>query len=376
MDTQKLDQTYIANTYARFPVTIVKGKGSLVWDDTGKEYIDLSTGIAVDIFGVADEEWMAAVTKQLGTLQHISNLYYTEPCVKLAQMLCEKTGMKKVFFGNSGAEANECAIKAARKWSEEKNGKDYSTIITLKNSFHGRTITTLAATGQDVFHHDFTPRTEGFVYAEPNDLADLEQLIKANKCAAGGAHLLHLDVMDGHFVPNISFGAPVIAGLSKVCDLPFDVHLMISQPLRYIDDYADAGADLITFHLESDDDPGAVIDKILARGCKPAIAIKPGTPAEAVLPYADRLAMVLVMTVEPGFGGQSFMADMMPKLTLLRSRYPHLDLQVDGGINLETVKAAAKAGANVFVAGSAVFKSADPAATIAGLCRAAQQAAE
>lgn len=199
---------------------------------------------------------------------------------------------------------------------------------------------------------------------------------EANKCAAGGAHLLHLDVMDGHFVPNISFGAPVIAGLSKVCDLPFDVHLMISQPLRYIDDYADAGADLITFHLESDDDPGAVIDKILARGCKPAIAIKPGTPTEAVLPYADRLAMVLVMTVEPGFGGQSFMADMMPKLTLLRSRYPHLDLQVDGGINLETVKAAAKAGANVFVAGSAVFKSADPAATIAGLCRAAQQAAE
>lgn len=199
---------------------------------------------------------------------------------------------------------------------------------------------------------------------------------EANKCAAGGAHLLHLDVMDGHFVPNISFGAPVIAGLSKVCDLPFDVHLMISQPLRYIDDYADAGADLITFHLESDDDPNAVIDKILARGCKPAIAIKPGTSAEAVLPYADRLAMVLVMTVEPGFGGQSFMADMMPKLTLLRSRYPHLDLQVDGGINLETVKAAAKAGANVFVAGSAVFKSADPAATIAGLCRAAQQAAE
>lgn len=199
---------------------------------------------------------------------------------------------------------------------------------------------------------------------------------EANKCAAGGAHLLHLDVMDGHFVPNISFGAPVIAGLSKVCDLPFDVHLMISQPLRYIDDYADAGADLITFHLESDDDPNAVIDKILARGRKPAISIKPGTPAEAVLPYADRLAMVLVMTVEPGFGGQSFMADMMPKLTLLRSRYPHLDLQVDGGINLETVKAAAKAGANVFVAGSAVFKSADPAATIAGLCRAAQQAAE
>ena len=184
MDIQKLDQTYIANTYARFPVTIVKGKGSLVWDESGKEYIDLSTGIAVDIFGVADESWMAAVTAQLGMLQHISNLFYTQPCVKLAQMLCEKTGMKKVFFGNSGAEANECAIKAARKYAEEKKGKDYYTIITLKNSFHGRTITTLAATGQDVFHKDFTPLTEGFVYAEPNDLADLQRLVSENKCAA------------------------------------------------------------------------------------------------------------------------------------------------------------------------------------------------
>lgn len=184
MDIQKLDQTYVANTYARFPVTIVKGKGSLVWDDAGKEYIDLSTGIAVDIFGVADEQWMAAVTAQLGTLQHISNLFYTGPCAQLAQMLCEKTGMKKVFFGNSGAEANECAIKAARKYAEDKKGKEYYTIITLKNSFHGRTITTLAATGQDVFHHDFTPLTEGFVYAEPNNLADLERLLAENKCAA------------------------------------------------------------------------------------------------------------------------------------------------------------------------------------------------
>lgn len=184
MDIQKLDQTYVANTYARFPVTIVKGKGSLLWDENGKEYIDLSTGIAVDIFGVADESWMAAVTAQLGTLQHISNLFYTGPCAELAQMLCEKTGMKKVFFGNSGAEANECAIKTARKWSEDKKGKEYSTIITLKNSFHGRTITTLAATGQDVYHHDFLPLTEGFVYAEPNDIADLEKLLNENKCAA------------------------------------------------------------------------------------------------------------------------------------------------------------------------------------------------
>ncbi len=184
MDIQKLDQTYIANTYARFPVTVVRGKGSLVWDENGKEYIDLSTGIAVDTFGVADEQWMAAVTAQLGTLQHISNLFYTGPCAQLAQMLCERTGMKKVFFGNSGAEANECAIKAARKYAEDKKGKDFYTIITLKNSFHGRTITTLAATGQDVYHHDFTPLTEGFVYAEPNDLADLERLLAENKCAA------------------------------------------------------------------------------------------------------------------------------------------------------------------------------------------------
>ena len=222
MDTQKLDQAYIANTYARFPVTIVKGKGSLVWDDTGKEYIDLSTGIAVDIFGVADEEWVAAVTKQLGTLQHISNLYYTEPCAKLAQMLCEKTGMKKVFFGNSGAEANECAIKAARKWSEEKKGKEYATIITLKNSFHGRTITTLAATGQDVFHHDFTPLTEGFVYAEPNDLADLEQLIKTNKCAAV---MMEVVQGEGGVMP---LDETYVKGAAKLCE-EYDLLLICDE---------------------------------------------------------------------------------------------------------------------------------------------------
>ena len=222
MDIQKLDQTYIAGTYARFPVTIVKGKGSLVWDENGKEYIDLSTGIAVDIFGVADEQWMAAVTKQLGTLQHISNLYYTEPCAKLAQLLCEKTGMKKVFFGNSGAEANECAIKAARKWSEEKKGKDYSTIITLKNSFHGRTITTLAATGQDVFHHDFTPLTEGFVYAEPNDLANLEQLIKANKCAAV---MMEVVQGEGGVMP---LDEAYVKGAAKLCE-QYDLLLICDE---------------------------------------------------------------------------------------------------------------------------------------------------
>ena len=184
MDTKELDKTYIAGTYARFPLTIVKGKGSTVWDDTGKAYIDLSTGIAVNTFGLADDTWQAAVTAQLGTLQHMSNLFYTEPCASLAQLLCEKTGMKKVFFSNSGAEANECAIKAARKYAADTKGKDYYTIVTLKNSFHGRTITTLAATGQEVFHQDFTPLTPGFVYATPNDFEDLKHLTEEHKCAA------------------------------------------------------------------------------------------------------------------------------------------------------------------------------------------------
>lgn len=146
----------------RFPITIVRGKGSLVWDDTGKEYIDLGSGIAVNTFGIADELWQKAVTEQLGKLQHMSNLYYTEPCACPAQMLCEKTGMKKVFFSNSGAEANECAIKVARKYAAARKGTDCCTIITLENSFHGRTITTLAATGQEVFHKDFGPLTAGF----------------------------------------------------------------------------------------------------------------------------------------------------------------------------------------------------------------------
>ena len=143
-------------------------------DKNGKEYIDLATGIAVNSFGVSDPAWVRAVTEQLCTVQHTSNLYFTAPDAQLAQLLCEKTGMKKVFFSNSGAEANECAIKAARKYAAEHKGPEYHTIITLKNSFHGRTITTLAATGQDVFHHDFLPLTEGFAYAEANDLDDPE----------------------------------------------------------------------------------------------------------------------------------------------------------------------------------------------------------
>lgn len=183
MNIKELDKEYVAGTYARFPLTIVKGKGSTVWDDEGKKYIDLSTGIAVNSFGIADGEWMAAVTKQLGSLQHMSNLYYTEPCAELAQMLCQRTGMDKVFFSNSGAEANECAVKAARKYAAEHRGAEYYNIITLKNSFHGRTVTTLAATGQDAFHHDFLPLTEGFLYAEANSIDDIKTLTESNKCA-------------------------------------------------------------------------------------------------------------------------------------------------------------------------------------------------
>ncbi len=183
MNIKQLDQTYIAPTYARFPLNLVSGSGSLVWDDTGREYIDLGTGIAVNTFGLCDEVWVQAVTEQLHTLQHASNLYYTGPCARLAQMLCEKTGMSKVFFSNSGAEANECLIKAARKWAAEHKGPEYNTILTLKNSFHGRTITTLAATGQDVFHHDFLPLTEGFACVEANNIEDLTEKIKAYKCA-------------------------------------------------------------------------------------------------------------------------------------------------------------------------------------------------
>ena len=184
MNIFEKDNSFVASTYARFPLNLVSGKGSIVYDDSGKGYIDMATGIAVNTFGVADEEWVKAVTNQLNTLQHASNLYYTKPCADLAEILCNRTGLKKVFFGNSGAEANECAIKVARKYAADKKGSDYNTIITLKNSFHGRTITTLAATGQDVFHNDFLPLTDGFVYAEANNIADLEAKVKENKVAA------------------------------------------------------------------------------------------------------------------------------------------------------------------------------------------------
>lgn len=184
MDLKAIDRTYVANTYARFPVELVSGKGSLVQDSDGKEYIDLGTGIAVNGFGIADDAWQQAVIAQLGKLPHASNLYYTEPCALLARMLCEKTGMKKVFFGNSGAEANECAIKVARKYAAEKKGADCYTIVTLKNSFHGRTITTLAATGQDHYHELFQPLTPGFVSIDAGHIEQLEEIAKTTPIAA------------------------------------------------------------------------------------------------------------------------------------------------------------------------------------------------
>ena len=205
-DLKQIDKQYIANTYARFPVELVSGKGSLVYDENGKEYIDMGSGIGVTAFGIADDEWQAAVSAQLGKLQHMSNLYYTEPCALLAEALCEKTGMKKVFFCNSGAEANEGAIKAARKYAAEHKGPEYFTIVTLVNSFHGRTLTTLAATGQEHYHELFQPLTPGFVHAPANDLQAVKDAALQNKAAAvmieciqgeGGVIALEKDFVTG-----------------------------------------------------------------------------------------------------------------------------------------------------------------------------------
>ncbi len=222
MSIASIDKEYVANTYARFPVEIVKGKGSIYYSSDKKKYVDLGSGIGVTAFGLSDKKWVKAVKAQLNKVQHTSNLYYTEPCALLAKTLCEKTGLKKVFFSNSGAEANECAIKVARKYAQDKKGAEYSTIITLKNSFHGRTITTLSATGQDVFHKHFLPLTEGFKYATANDLDSVKTLIEENKVAG-----ILMEVVQGEG-GVIALDKDFVLGVEKLCKQD-DIVFMIDE---------------------------------------------------------------------------------------------------------------------------------------------------
>ena len=222
MSITAIDKQYVANTYNRFPVEIVRGQGSECFDADGKRYIDMGSGIGVTAFGYADESWQAAVTAQLGAVQHTSNLYYTEPCAQLAQVLCERTGMSKVFFANSGAEANECAIKVARKYAADKKGADHHVILTLQNSFHGRTLTTLAATGQDHFHALFQPLTPGFVTIPANDVAALEAAVKEHKVAG---ILFECVQGEGGVLP---LAADYVKAMANICARE-DILLMVDE---------------------------------------------------------------------------------------------------------------------------------------------------
>lgn len=184
MDIMEKDAKYVAGTYGRFPVVIERGKGSVAYDADGKRYIDLEAGYGTNSFGFCDDEWLAAVTAQLGRVQHTSNLYYTSPCAELAELLSEKTGLAKTFFTNSGGEANECALKCARKYGTTVKGPDCYTIVTMKDSFHGRSFGAVTATGVEHYHDSFGPMVPGFVYTELNDCEGLREVVKANNVAA------------------------------------------------------------------------------------------------------------------------------------------------------------------------------------------------
>ncbi|MBS6941888.1 MAG: aspartate aminotransferase family protein [Clostridiales bacterium] len=212
---QTLDNTYVAHTYGRFPVAIKQGSGAVCTDSSGKQYLDFTAGIGVNSLGFCSPQWVEAVSKQAATLNHTSNLYYTEPGIVLAQKLCEKSGMKRVFFSNSGAEANEGAIKAARKYSFDAYGEGRYEIISLHNSFHGRTITTLAATGQAVFHTKFNPFTEGFVFAEANNIESVKALVSEKTCAV----MLECIQGEGGVVPLEKEFVQAVAALCQEKDL-------------------------------------------------------------------------------------------------------------------------------------------------------------
>lgn len=222
MNTKEKDNEFVSHAYGRFDVALSSGKGSTVWDENGKEYIDFGSGIGVTAFGIADEEWKSAVEAQLDKIQHTSNLYYTKPCADLAMLLCEKTGMKKVFFANSGAEANEGMIKFARKYSFDKYGEGRKTIITLVNSFHGRTITTLSATGQDGFHTVFGPFTPGFKYCPANDIKALNDMITDDVCAImfecvqGEGGVLNLTEEFVHEIAKIGAEKDILVAVDEV----------------------------------------------------------------------------------------------------------------------------------------------------------------